>query len=281
MVGQPLTVAGSVRRAGVLGHPIAHSLSPVLHRAAYAQLGLDWTYEAFDVDAAGLPGFLAACDDTWAGLSLTMPLKRAVVPLLDEASDLVRLTGAANTVVLGPHGRSGHNTDVAGIVEALRGIDAHPGPALIIGAGATAASALVALAELGCPRVLVLARRRGAGDELGPLACAVGVHLDVRDWSHELPGREAAAMVVCTVPADASTPLVDAVPGAPGALLDVSYHPWPPPLVVAWRRAGGRAVAGDEMLLHQAAAQVRLMTGLAPEVAAMRAALHAEVAARA
>lgn len=282
MAGQPLTgVGGAHRRAAVLGHPIAHSLSPTLHRTAYARLGLDWSYEAIDVDEPGLPAFLASLDESWAGLSLTMPLKRAVLPLLDEASDLVRLTGAANTVVLGPDGRrSGHNTDVPGIVATLRAIDARPGPALIIGAGATAASALAALAELGCTRVLLASRRPASAAALAPLATALGVSLDITGWPTVLAGRAEAGIVVCTVPADASARLVGAVPADPGALLDVAYDPWPPPLVAAWSRAGGRAVAGDEMLLHQAAAQVQLMTGLAPDVAAMRAAMRSELASR-
>ena len=116
------------RRAAVLGSPVGHSLSPVLHRAAYAQLGLDWTYDAIEMDSAGLAGFLAGCGPQWAGLSLTMPLKRAVLPLLDSASDLVGVVGGANTVVFTPEGRVGHNTDVTGIIEALRGIGAQSGP---------------------------------------------------------------------------------------------------------------------------------------------------------
>jgi shikimate dehydrogenase len=270
----------------VLGSPIAHSLSPLLHRAAYADLGLaDWRYDAIEVDETGLAGFLAECGPEWAGLSLTMPLKRAVLPLLDTASDLVRLVGAANTVVLGRDGRrAGHNTDVVGIIEALRGIGAIPGPALVLGAGATAASTLAALRTLGCPSVRVLARRPETASGLFHLADDLGLALSVGPWpgaGDRLPGSGAAAVVVCTVPAAASAALADAVPVDPGALLDVSYDPWPPPLVSAWQRAGGAAVGGDEMLLHQAVAQVELMTGQRPDVAVMRAALQAELALRA
>lgn len=268
------------RRAAVLGSPIRHSLSPTLHRAAYAQLGLDWSYEALEVLEGDLGAFLDGCDETWAGLSLTMPLKRAVLPLLDRASDLVRLTGAANTVVLGPDGRSGHNTDVAGIVAALEGIGARPGPALVVGGGATAASALAALARMGCPSVRVAARRPEATRELEPLARALDVALSAQGWPPTLPGRDEVPIVVCTVPVSGSAGLVDAVPCDPGWLLDVAYDPWPPPLVVAWRDAGGSAAAGEEMLLHQAAAQVALMTGMTPDVSVMRAALHAEIARR-
>ena len=268
---------GGRRRAAVLGSPIAHSLSPVLHRAAYAQLGLDWTYDAIEVDSAGLAEFLAGCGPEWAGLSLTMPLKRAVLPLLDSASDLVGVVGGANTVVFTPEGLVGHNTDVIGIIEALRGIGAQAGPAVVLGGGATAASALAALAGMGCPSAVVRARRPEAAGDLVGVAERLGLGLELRGWPARLPSRDEAAIVVCTVPAAAAAGLVGAVPALPGWLLDVSYAPWPPALVSAWRAAGGQAVAGDEMLLHQAVAQVRLMTELDPDVAVMRNALRAEL----
>ncbi len=261
----------------MLGSPIAHSLSPVLHRAAYAQLGLDWAYDAIEVDSAGLAQFLAGCGPEWAGLSLTMPLKRAVLPLLDSASELVGVVGGANTVVFTADGLVGHNTDVVGIVGALRGIGAQPGPAMVLGGGATAASALAALAAMGCPNAVVCARRPEAAVDLVDVAERLGVGLDLRGWPDALPSRDEASIVVCTVPAAAGASLLAAVPAEPGWLLDVSYSPWPPALVAAWVAAGGRAVAGDEMLLLQAAEQVRLMTGLDPDVATMRAALSVEL----
>jgi shikimate dehydrogenase len=276
--------ADGARRAAVLGSPIAHSLSPTLHRAAYAALGLDWRYDALDVDADGLPAFLRGCGPEWVGLSLTMPLKRAVLPLLDTASDLVRIVGAANTVVFGADGIAGHNTDVFGIVEALRGIGAEPGPAVVLGGGATAASALAALAQLGCPSVVVKARRPDAVSGLADVAAALGLGLSSAGWPEPdelLPDRGEARIVVSTVPGPAAGVLGGAVPREPGALLDVSYAPWPPPLVSAWRSAGGVAAGGEEMLLHQAVAQVELMAGRHPDTATMRAALHAELRRRA
>jgi shikimate dehydrogenase len=274
----------AVRRAAVLGRPIAHSLSPVLHRAAYRQLGLGWQYDAVEVGEADLGRFLAGCGPEWAGLSLTMPLKRAVLQLLDSASDLVELVGSANTVVFGPDGRrAGHNTDVVGIVEALRSIGAEPGPALVLGAGSTAASSIAALVSLGCPAVRVLARRPDAADHLRRLGASLGLDLLVGAWpgvGDRLPERSAASIVVCSAPAAAGDTLLHALPKAPGSLLDVSYAPWPPALVTAWRAAGGHAVAGDEMLLHQAVAQVELMTGQRPDVGVMRDALRAELRRR-
>ena len=108
------------RRCAVLGSPIAHSLSPVLHRAAYDALGLDWSYDAVEVSEDGLPGFLDGLDGSWRGLSLTMPLKRTVVPLLDEMSARAAQARAANTVVLDAGRRVGHNTDIPGAVAAIR-----------------------------------------------------------------------------------------------------------------------------------------------------------------
>lgn len=280
----PLGVPSPRRRAAVLGSPVAHSLSPVLHRAAHRQLGLPWTYEAIEVDESGLASFLDSRDESWVGVSLTMPLKRAVLPLLDSASDLVRIVGAANTVLLGPGGRAGHNTDVAGIVLALAEVGAPSGaglPAAIVGAGATAASALAALGQMGCRDVEVRARRPEAVRGLAGVAEAMGIRLRAGRWSGGLPGRDEAAIVVSTVPAAGSAGLLAAVPADPGWLLDVSYAPWPPALVTAWRAAGGQAIAGDAMLLHQAVEQVKLMCGRTPDVETMRSALRAELARRA
>lgn len=274
--------ASPQRRAAVLGSPIAHSLSPVLHRAAYRDLGLEWRYDAVEVTEFGLPAFVAGCGPEWVGLSLTMPLKRAVLPLLHTRTALVDVVGAANTVVFEDAGRiAGHNTDVTGMVTALRGVGAAPGPALVLGGGATAASALAALAELGCPHVRLLARRpEVAAQQLAGVAGRVGIVLVVGAWpqrGERLPDGDEVPVVVSTAPAGAGASLVDVVPRRPGALLDVSYDPWPPVLVAAWQRAGGSAVAGDEMLLHQAVAQVELMTGRTPSTEVMRNALRAAI----
>ena len=152
----------SARRAAVLGSPIAHSRSPLLHRAAYAALGLDWTYDAIEVTPAGLEDFLATCEaPEWVGLSLTMPLKSDVIPLLDGMSDLGRTVGAINTVVLDGTTRLGHNTDVGGMVHALEECSQRvlaPTSGAIIGGGATARSALAALAQMGVRHADVVVR---------------------------------------------------------------------------------------------------------------------------
>ena len=263
-------------RAAVLGSPIGHSLSPALHRAAYAALGLDWRYDAVEVTEDGLAGFLDGLGPEWAGLSLTMPLKQAVLPLLDARTELVARTGSANTVVLRDGRREGHNTDVHGLVAALR--EAGVGQvdrAAVIGAGATAASALAAVHELGAHDVRVLARSPERARALEPVAAALGIRLRYAELHPlELEDRW-PQLVVSTVPAGALDEL--AAQSDPGGqvppLLDVVYAPWPTPLAAAYSRAGGVVVPGTAMLLHQAAAQVELMTGQTPPLEAMRGVL--------
>jgi shikimate dehydrogenase len=258
-------------RAAVLGRPIAHSLSPALHRAAYSALGLDWTYDAVDVGSDDLAGFLAGLGPEWAGLSLTMPLKQSVLPLLDTCSPLGTAVGAANTVVLRGGARAGHNTDVHGIVAALQeaGV-AKVSSAAVVGGGATAASALAALAELGCFRPSVLVRTPARTGPLLEAAGRLGISPSVEVLPSVLP---AVDVVVSSVPAGAADALRP--PRSPGVLLDVVYDPWPTRLAAAWSAAGGAVVDGVAMLLHQAAAQVELMTLSAAPLAAMRAALPA------
>jgi len=273
-------MSGPIRRAAVLGSPVAHSLSPVLHRAAYDALGLTgWRYDRFEVAEDGLAGFLDGLDGSWAGLSLTMPLKKAVLPLLDEVSPLAAEVGGANTVVLRDGARLGDNTDVYGIVAALReaGVRA-PGSAAILGGGATAASAAAALRELGLDKADVVVRDPARTGDLLDAARRLGVGLSVRTFDGYVPDAE---LVICTLPSGAADAFAPRLAGVP-ALLDVVYAPWPTVLGRTVAEAGGVVVGGLAMLLHQAVRQVELMTGRADvPVEAMRAAGEAELARRA
>jgi shikimate dehydrogenase len=278
-----MTVRPGAHRAAVLGSPIAHSLSPVLHRAAYAELGLTgWTYDAHEVDEASLPGFVSGLDASWAGLSLTMPLKRAVIPLLDEITSSARAVDAVNTVLFHEDGsRSGTNTDIPGLVAALaeRGIQ-KVGSAAVLGAGATASSALAALSGLvdGDVDVYVRSLSRIAEIEAVAESCDVGVR--VRDWADAARAFD-TELVISTTPAGASDELADTLPSRPGTLFDVLYHPWPTPLAAAWQSAGGTVLGGLDLLVHQAVLQVELMTGRSPApLAAMRAAGETALVAR-
>ncbi|MEP7091839.1 MAG: shikimate dehydrogenase [Nocardioidaceae bacterium] len=248
-------------RCAVLGTPIRHSLSPVLHRAAYAELGLDWTYESHEMAESDLPAFLDGLDETWRGLSLTMPLKRSVVPLLDELRDRADQARAANTVVLSDGRRTGHNTDVPGASAALR--ERWEGPverAVILGGGATAASTLLGLADLGCREVTLLVRDEGLA--AATLATAARhphpPSVAVRRLGSTPPPAD---VLVSTVPATAQgAGVTDLVEGVE-VVFDVVYDPWPTPLAVAAGEAGKVLVAGLDLLVHQAVLQVRLMTG--------------------
>ncbi|GIG54630.1 shikimate dehydrogenase [Demequina activiva] len=272
----------STRRAGVLGHPIAHSLSPALHRAAYQELGLDWDYRAFDVTEDRLPAFVAELDDDWAGLSLTMPLKVAAMPLVDFIEPMAKLVGAINTVVVQPV--AGHrqlvgaNTDVHGVVAALAegGVE-RATSGVILGGGATATSALAALGRLGVTRPLVAVRNRARAGALMRAATKMGVEPRFVSLEDAPQAMAAAEAVVSTIPADAGALLGDMLGSVqPGAvLLDVVYEPLVTPLGAAWRGAGGVLVPGTRMLLHQALEQVRLMTGRAAPVTALEAVLAA------
>lgn len=277
-----------MRRAAVLGHPIAHSLSPVLHRAAYAELGLTaWRYDAVDVTEEQLAGFIDGLDGSWAGLSLTMPLKQTVVPLLHHVEPLAQVVGAVNTVLIQGVGSArvltGAMTDVHGIVAALaEGGATQAESAVVLGGGATAASTLAALAQLGCPSPTVLVRSQARAGALMRAAHRMGVTPVFRPLDEAAARIGGADVVVSTLPPRAADDIAASLAGPPrGVLLDVAYDPRPTALHAAWVRAGGTAVGGERMLLHQAAEQVRLMTGQPGPVAAMSAALDATLAAEA
>jgi shikimate dehydrogenase len=276
-------------RCAVLGDPVSHSLSPVLHRAGYAAAGLDWQYDAHRVPAGGLAGFLAGLDDTWRGLSLTMPLKREAVGLATTVSDAARLAGAANTLVLAGRGVFADNTDIPGAVAALR--ERYAGPVtrgLVLGGGATATSAALALSDVGATEITLLVRSAARAD---PTARAVrshprnrGVHVHQLHAPPVPDGAGAAhEVVVSTVPASAQTPgLVDRVLGIPGVrvVFEALYEPWPTPLARAAGVRGLVVVGGLDLLLHQAVRQFEQFTGTDAPVEAMRAAGTAELARR-
>ncbi|MFB6522759.1 shikimate dehydrogenase [Streptomyces sp. NPDC056401] len=270
-------------RAAVLGSPIEHSLSPVLHRAAYQELGLgDRSYDRFEIDEAALPGFMARLGPEWAGLSLTMPLKRAIIPLLDEISDTAASVETVNTVVFTEDGRKvGDNTDIPGLLAALseQGVQKVESAA-VLGAGATASSALAALARICTGEVTAYVRSEARAAEMREWGERLGVDVRTADWSRAAEAL-AAPLVIATTPAGATDELAASVPAAAGTLFDVLYDPWPTPLAAAWTQRGGKLLGGLDLLVHQAVLQVELMTGCptAP-LAAMRAAGEEALRAR-
>ncbi|HLY33760.1 MAG TPA: shikimate dehydrogenase [Jatrophihabitantaceae bacterium] len=265
-------------RAAVLGSPVVHSLSPVLHRAAYTALGLDWTYEAIECTADELPQVLARRAD-WAGFSCTMPLKHAALDVAAHARATAQQVGAANTLLPAADGGwIADNTDVDGVLGALRERASGWTDAVVLGAGGTAQAVVVALARAGLSELDVLVRDPSRVVALRDTAARVGVVLRV----HALDPAAAAlgaSLVVSTMPPGAADPLAERAWTGKQTVLDVVYDPWPTPLAAAASARGASVVSGALMLLHQAAEQVALMTGEPAPVNAMRVALRAAVRA--
>lgn len=269
----------TIHRCAVLGSPITHSLSPALHTAAYAELGLTgWHYEAYEVAADGLAGFLAGCDRSWRGLSLTMPLKVAALRL-GTPTAVVTQIGAANTLIFDREGhRALHNTDVDGVVWALAraGIERVERVSLL-GAGATARSVMAGLARLGTRELTVLARHPARAAGLAGLAAELGVRLQVRDWAESPPTGD---LLVATTTAGAADDRAEALAATAAAVLDVVYDPWPTPLAVAAAGSGRTVVSGLDLLVGQALGQIELMTGRSVTADVLYAAGRAALSAR-
>jgi shikimate dehydrogenase len=265
-------------KAAVLGSPVSHSLSPVLHSAAYRALGLDHSYSAIEVSESDLGDFLKSIDEDWLGASLTMPLKEVAFQFAETCDELANLTGAINTLVFGTQIKA-YNTDVLGIVDALieAGLDQLT-TAVIFGSGATARSTLVAVHKLGVQEVSCIARNADDVRRMEIVAAEIGIkfsHTQLND-----SGWLAADVVVNTTPIGVMDDIARDVVSPKGLLLDVVYNPWPTQLAASWAVTGGSIVSGLSMLLHQAGHQVTLMTGKPAPLAQMRVALNAELLAR-
>ncbi|KQO61447.1 shikimate dehydrogenase family protein [Curtobacterium sp. Leaf261] len=251
-------------RLAVLGSPIGHSLSPTLHAAAYRVLDLPFEYGRHEVVSGELEGFVAGLGAEWRGLSLTMPLKREVLPMLDRTTPLVDQLGVANTLAFRSEGPStvlaGANTDVDGMVRPVQALGHLPREATILGGGATAASAVSACHRLGATTVRVFVRDTARAAHLVDLAVRLGVTIEL-DTFGALPSSGPHAFVVSTLPGGAADDLVVTPSGADAVLLDVAYDPWPSAIAERWRAAGGRTLSGLDMLVEQAIGQIRFFVG--------------------
>ena len=278
-------------RAALLGSPVAHSRSPVLHRAAYAALGLDdWTYETVECSAEELPAWVAARDASWAGLSVTMPAKRAALELASSVGPRAKRVGAANTLVPRDGGWVADCTDVDGVAGALRAagvrhfptISAGIADVVILGSGATACAALAGIHEIGSEAVTLVVRDVARAAGTMAVARAHGLNRRAVTWADLGVGDLVTAKVLInTTPADALEPalaerIVATLPPW-SVLLDAVYHPWPTPLAAAAAARGLPVATGLDMLLHQAFGQVEQFTGRPAPRAAMRDALAASV----
>jgi shikimate dehydrogenase len=266
--------ASPLRKAAVLGSPIAHSKSPQLHLAAYRALGLeDWTYDRIECGAEELPGVVGGFGPEWVGVSVTAPGKFAALRFADECTERADQLGSANTLVRTPRGWRADNTDVDGVAGA---IGSTSGQALVCGSGGTAPAAVVGLAQLGVSGITVVARNPDKAARLVDLGTRIGVAtrfcgLDGGELADEVA---AAEVLVSTIPADVAARYAGAFATIP-VLLDAVYDPWPTPLAAAVATAGGRVINGLQMLLHQAFAQVEQFTGLPAPREAMTCALAA------
>ncbi|GLY51764.1 shikimate dehydrogenase [Lentzea sp. NBRC 102530] len=271
-----------LRKAAVIGKPIEHSLSPVLHNAAYAALGLDWDYTRLECAEADVPDLVSGLGPEWVGLSCTMPTKRAALAFASVVTPRASAVGAANTLVRNGSEWHADCTDVDGVVGALREKGFSEGTnGVVLGAGGTATAALAGLADLGVKTVSLVVRDPSRAGEALETASRVGVEVEVLELSSvDLPLLCGAAdVVVSTVPAEATVPLAAALARAP-YVLDVIYHPWPTPVAAAVQESGARLATGLDMLLHQAFGQVEQFTGKPAPQDVMRRALAAALAAR-
>jgi len=242
----------------VLGSPIAHSLSPLLHNTAYQFLGIEASYKAFDVPSGQLRGFLSGDGADLNSLSLTMPLKEEALSIADSVSGMSMQIHSGNTL----HKVDGHwsltSTDVEGFSHALafNGRDAR-GKVLIIGAGATA-RAVVAACDGVSDTVRVINRtpdREQALRKSGP-----GLDLEFLSWTSSIDFSD-YDLVVNTTPGDTASIFVDQVKSVGSTFFEVLYNPFPTQLLNTWRKAGGLGIDGLDLLIHQAISQVEMFSG--------------------
>ena len=242
--------------AEVWGSPIAHSLSPTLHRAAYDVLGLDWSYVAREVDSADLRNAWVEHQESLRGLSLTMPLKEDIVGMVDSQDEVVTTLGVANTIYVGPDGWALSNTDPWGISGALSEHGIAPPRPLILGAGATAKAVGFALAGMGVSQVDLLVRSAPRAKEC--VTTLRGLGLEVAVWEKAFTAEAEHDLVVSTLPGGVASDLeIPESAVATAALFDVAYANWPSSLALRWEKSPQQVLSGTWMLVHQAIRQIR------------------------
>ncbi|GAB3701674.1 shikimate dehydrogenase [Corynebacterium nasicanis] len=276
----PLEVSDIRHRAAVLGSPIEHSRSPILHNAGYEDLGMaDWDYTRLECTAEDLPGIVGGADESYRGFSVTMPAKFAALEFATEVTERARQIGSANTLVRIEGGWRADNTDCDGITGALGELLGErlgeTRRALVIGGGGTARPALWALANAGVTDITVI-NRSDRSAELAPLLEPFGTSFRFAGFDSDLrAAARDAEVIVSTVPSAAVEGREQELAHAP--ILDVIYEPWPTPLTVAAAANGYLTVGGHIMLAHQAYGQFEQFTGRPAPRAAMRRALEASL----
>ena len=251
------------KQYAVLGHPISQSKSPQIHQAAYSVLGLDWSYGRFDVSPGQLEVFLATHPEI-SGFSVTMPLKEEACSLAQTRSEDVTVTGAANTLVRTDSGWEAHNTDIFGLVMSLSALRARLGKVLILGTGATAKSAIMAIRQLSSSAdVMIYGRNRGRVTETVIFARNLG--LNARSARSLVASSATADLTISVIPQSGAGNYATSLLRWPfwkprGVLFDTAYNPWPSKLASSWSSRGGEVLRGSAMLTWQAIAQIRIFT---------------------
>jgi shikimate dehydrogenase len=278
---RPGRVRGSTRKVGVIGWPVEHSLSPVIHNAAFVALGMDWVYVALPVAAARLPAALEGLGALgFAGANVTMPHKTRAAELVLDLSDDARLLRAVNTIVVGTDGPAGHNTDALGFERFLRedtGFDPSGRAALLFGAGGGARACALALSRGGLAELSVAVREPSRGEDLR--ATLEGSGTALRVVSIDDVSEVHAGLIVNATPLGVHgerLPLPSLVPGVVG--VDLLYRPSATPFQAEIREGGGSVFGGLGLLLHQAAISFELWTGQTPPLSVMSAAALGELA---
>ena len=274
-----------MKRAGVIGYPLGHSISPAIFQAAFDAAGVDATYEAWETEPDQLEGRLNALrGDDFLGANVTIPHKEAVVPFLDRLDETAEHAGAVNTIAHEGDQLAGHNTDVAGFARALRedaGFDAKGKRAALIGAGGAARAVALALVEAGAAYVLIVGRTPKRADKLVAALRPLTPAGTTISWAHWGDGvfltyLPAADLIVNCTPVgtrgsdtNGHSPLDAALLPSGGAVFDLVYNPSETPLLKAAKERGAKAVSGLGMLVYQAAESFRIWTGKDAPVDAM------------
>lgn len=245
-------------RAAVLGSPISHSLSPTLHRTAYRFLGVDGRYEAIDVNAAGLREFITSLDESWTGLSLTMPLKEEILSIATEIDALAHRINSANTLIRTASGWRAVSTDVNGFTQTLLAHDIQDFESVtIIGSGATARSAAAACDRAGRKLTVI---HRSAEREISMKKAAPLSESIFLPWGTELPPAD---LLINATPAGVADSYSEHLnEDVAGVYFEALYNPWPTKFLAKWRSLKGYGIDGLDLLIHQGIDQVSLMTGL-------------------
>lgn len=278
---RPGRVRGSTRKVGVIGWPIEHTLSPVIHNAAFVALGMDWVYVPLPVATARLPAALDGLGALgFAGANVTMPHKTRAAELVPDLSHDARLLRAVNTIVVGTDGLAGHNTDALGFERFLRedtGFDPSGRAALLFGAGGGARACALALSRGGLAELSVAVRKPSRGEDLR--ATLEGSGTALRVVSIDDVSEVHAGLIVNATPLGVRgerLPLPSLVPGVVG--VDLLYRPSATPFQAEIREGGGSVFGGLGLLLHQAAISFELWTGQTPPLSVMSAAALGELA---